>query len=1273
MEFRILGPLEAREDSRLVGLGAAKQRSLVGVLLLSANTVVSSERLIEELWPREPPATALKLVQGYVSGLRKVLGATRILTQPPGYLVRVEQGELDLHEFERLVARARGETPERAADLLREALAIWRGPALVDLRLEGSAAREAERLNEQRLAALLDRIEADLALGRSADLVGELEALVAEHPLRERPRGQLMLALYRAGRQADALALYRETRTLLVEELGLEPEEELQELHRRMLAHDAELDVPRPQATVETSDHAPAAAPEDGEAEQVRRLVTVVFADLVGSTTLGERLDPESLHGVLARYSEACADVLERHGGTVEKFLGDAVVAVFGLRSVHEDDALRAARAAVELRQVAREISGGVEAEWGVRIDIKVALNSGDVFVAAAGRRGAFAGGDVLTVAAGMVQSAQGGEILLGELTRRLLEHLVSAQPVAPLAVRGRAANVQVWRLLDLLAEEPLRPAVTAFVGRERELATLKQALERAATERDCRLYTVLGPPGIGKSRLARELIAAVGDRATVVVGRCPSYGPGVTYLPLAEIVRQLGRDRVSRLAEMTEAGERAKLIADLVLGTAGLSEGQSATEDTAWAFRRLFEALAQERPLVAVFEDLHWAEPALLDLLDSLAAFSNAAPILLLCLARPELLERQPAWATPRPTRALLVLEPLAETHAYALVDQLVAADIDRHARTRIVETAEGNPFFLEQLAAVQAESGAAALTPSIQALLTARIDRLGPGERTVLQRASVEGRSFHRGALVRLVPETEWGTMGSHLIALINKQLLRPDSPQFAGEDAFRFAHVLIREAAYKGLPIRLRADLHERIAHWLEEKPGTHEEIIGYHLEQASRFRRALSPLDPEAGTLSARAAQYLASASLRARARGDETAMVHLRKRAVSLLPVDSLERTRLLPEFGRALIRTGEYSDAEAILADAVESARAAEDRPLVLDALLAQQTLKRSMRREVAAEEAIALAEEAVSVFSKLDDHVGLARAWGHICIARLRHGNLDEGEHAIRKQIHHARQAQDARVPPDFGTLAQIAAEGPTPVEVGIERCKELLALAKGPRAEVAIHPSRAQLRAMLGSFEEARNEVIQARTFGEDFGYKLWAATMSIRLADVELLAGHPAAAEETLLRGCEALQQIGDLECLSLAAARLASAVYQQGRYDEALRITETSELAAAADHLEPQTLYRMTRGKVFARKGDFELAERLVREAVAMSEPTDLLTIRANALMDLAETLHLAGRPAEEASAVDQAIDLFEKKGNVVSAANARTRREHLGSSGLVVDN
>jgi DNA-binding SARP family transcriptional activator len=636
MEFRILGPLEAREDSRLVGLAAAKQRSLVGVLLLSANTVVSSERLIEELWPREPPATALKLVQGYVSGLRKVLGATRILTQPPGYLVRVEQGELDLHEFERLVARACGETPERAADLLREALAIWRGPALVDLRLEGSAAREAERLNEQRLAALSDRIEADLALGRSADLVGELEALVAEHPLRERPRGQLMLALYRAGRQADALALYRETRTLLVEELGLEPEEELQELHRRMLAHDAELDVPRPQATVETSDHAPAAAPEDGEAEQVRRLVTVVFADLVGSTTLGERLDPESLHGVLARYSEACADVLERHGGTVEKFLGDAVVAVFGLRSVHEDDALRAARAAVELRQVAREISGGVEAEWGVRIDIKVALNSGDVFVAAAGRRGAFAGGDVLTVAAGMVQSAQGGEILLGELTRRLLEHLVSAQPVAPLAVRGRAANVQVWRLLDLLAEEPLRPAVTAFVGRERELATLKQALERAATERDCRLYTVLGPPGIGKSRLARELIAAVGDRATVVVGRCPSYGPGVTYLPLAEIVRQLGRDRVSRLAEMTEAGERAKLIADLVLGTAGLSEGQSATEDTAWAFRRLFEALAQERPLVAVFEDLHWAEPALLDLLDSLAAFSNAAPILLLCLARP-------------------------------------------------------------------------------------------------------------------------------------------------------------------------------------------------------------------------------------------------------------------------------------------------------------------------------------------------------------------------------------------------------------------------------------------------------------------------------------------------------------------------------------------------------------------------------------------------------------------------------------------------------------
>src|SRR5919108_2471595 len=292
MEFRILGPLEVYEQNCQIELGGRKQRALLGVLLLHANEPISSERLVDELWGDQPPARAHKLVQGYVSALRKVLGPERLVTRSPGYLVRLGAGELDALEFERLVAEARvAREPQLTAERLHEALTLWRGSALADLRLEGFAAREAERLNELRLTTLLARIEADLELGRHAELVGELEALVAAHPLQERPRGLLMLALYRSGRQADALELYRATRALLADELGLEPSSELQRLERLVLTHDPELDLPHVEAHVEPQP-APASAPPP-KPERLRRTVTIVFSDLVDSVGLGERPPPE--------------------------------------------------------------------------------------------------------------------------------------------------------------------------------------------------------------------------------------------------------------------------------------------------------------------------------------------------------------------------------------------------------------------------------------------------------------------------------------------------------------------------------------------------------------------------------------------------------------------------------------------------------------------------------------------------------------------------------------------------------------------------------------------------------------------------------------------------------------------------------------------------------------------------------------------------------------------------------------------------------------------
>ena len=541
MDFLILGPLEVTASGRALELGAAKQRALLAVLLLRPNQAVSATRIIDELWGESPIASAAKVVQGYVSGLRKVLGADVIVTTAGGYLVRLDPQHLDSARFEALAAEGQAclqDDPARAGERLREALALWRGRPLEGIVLESVAASEAERLEELRLAVLEHRVEADLALGRDG-LVGELQALVDAHPYRERMRAHLMLALYRSGRQAEALAAYRDTRTLLAEELGLEPSAELQRLERQMLMQAPELDAPeRPSA----------AAPPRRRARRepgasARRLVSVVAATIAESSALAERLDPESLHGLLDRCSEICAAALERHGGEVERHLGDGIVAIFGLSGSREDDPLRAARAAREMRDAVAEAGAELERDHGARVELRLGLDSGQVFVAADARRGTAAAGDAIVLAEQLARAGPPGDILLGERAFALLETSVRAEPLSPLAVEGRAAAVRAWRLEDLAGDEPMpvRAHAPHFVGREHELAALRDALAAVAGGPTCHLVTVVGAAGLGKSRLAREFAAEIGDRATVVVGRCLPYGDGLAYRPLAEMVRQLG------------------------------------------------------------------------------------------------------------------------------------------------------------------------------------------------------------------------------------------------------------------------------------------------------------------------------------------------------------------------------------------------------------------------------------------------------------------------------------------------------------------------------------------------------------------------------------------------------------------------------------------------------------------------------------------------------------------------------------------------------------
>ena len=422
-----------------------------------------------------------------------------------------------------------------------------------------------------------------------------------------------------------------------------------------------------------------AAAPMDAE---TRKVVTVVFTDVAGSTALGERLDPESLRRVMWRYFDAMQPILERHGGTVEKFIGDAIVAVFGVPAVHEDDALRAVRAAGEMREALELVNESLAAEYDVRIATRTGVNTGEVIVGETASDQKLATGDAVNVAARLEQAAQAGEVLLGESTYDLVRDAVVAEPAPAVEAKGKSRPLAAWRLVGLQPDVPAftRPIRTPFVGRRREFDELREAYDAVVRESSCRLATIVGPPGIGKSRLAREVLGSFRE-AQAVVGRCVAYGDGVTYLPLADIVRQIaGAEPAAVLTKLLSEVERGPIATRLIMGALGANDEPGSPEETAWAFRRLFEALAASRPLVVVVDDIHWADETLLDLLEYLVGFSSGAPILLLCLARPDVFDVRPSWGTPRTGTTLVSLSPLSDDESESL-DRGAAARRRGHA----------------------------------------------------------------------------------------------------------------------------------------------------------------------------------------------------------------------------------------------------------------------------------------------------------------------------------------------------------------------------------------------------------------------------------------------------------------------------------------------------------------------------------------------------------------------------------------------------------------
>jgi class 3 adenylate cyclase/tetratricopeptide (TPR) repeat protein len=1013
------------------------------------------------------------------------------------------------------------------------------------------------------------------------------------------------------------------------------------------------------------------AEPEPAES---RKTVTILFCDVAGSTAIGERLDAESLRRVMSRYFDGMEAVLERHGGTVEKFIGDAIMAVFGIPTLHEDDAVRAVRAASEMREALTLLNDELDRDYRVRIATRIGINTGEVVAGDPSAGQKLVTGDAVNVAARLEQAALSGGVLVGAETHRLVRDAARLEPVEPLQLKGKSERVAAWRLVELLPDVPAiaRRMDAPFIGRADELLALERALATAVRDRTCVLATIVGPPGIGKSRIAHELAQSVGESARVVVGRCLPYGDGITYWPLAEIVRQVaGGDARMGVEQLATGDSEAGLIAARVASAIGAADTAGPPEETAWSFRKLLEALARDRPLLAIVDDIHWAEPTLLDLLEYLVSFSTGAPILLVCLARPDIFELRPSWLEPRVNSTLLNIKPLSEAESEDLIERLLAKrDLSQPARARIVEAAAGNPLFVEQMLAMQAEQSpedGLTVPPTIQALLAARIDRLSPEERAVIERASVEGRMFHRSALAELLPADARAALGTHLMSLIRKEFIRPDQALFDGDDGFRFGHILIRDAAHESMPKQLRVELHERFADWLERKAGTrateYEEIIGYHLEQAFRYRLQLGPADARALTLATRAAERLRSAGERAVVRGDMPGAASLFGRTVDLLADDDPTRVSLLPELGMALIEIGELTQATSTFQLALEAAQAAGDERAEWRALLGHALTQ--VWLGASQEKAAAVAEEAAQALARLGDELGVARAWNLVALSRFWLGSTAFAEEAWRRALEHSRRARSPREEAQVLTWLLIATwAGPAPVEQALARCREIGERAPTRQVEAFALLEHGPLLAMQGRFAEARKLFRQGRAMLEDLGLAIFVAGSSQENFDLEMLAGDPEAAEDDLRRACDTLERLGEKGFLSTRAGLLAHALCAQGRYEEADIFIELAVNSASADDRLTQALWRSARAKVVASGGDIEEALGLAREAVAMLEPTDWLVIRADALVGLAETLRLADRFAEARDALDEAVMLYEQKGNVIAAGKARELLDEL---------
>ena len=1236
MEFRILGPLEAADDGGPVELTGGKQKALLALLLLDVGRVISVERVIDSLWGDDVPESARKMVQIFVSQLRKQLPPGLIETRAPGYRVLLAGHTLDLNRFEALQTRGReafvAGRPREAAAALAEALDLWRGPPLAEFQ-EPFAQQEGARLAERQLTCVEERIDADLQLGRHADLVGELEALVRRHPLRERLRGQQMLALYRCGRHAEALEAFQRFRRILRDELGIAPSARLKDLERLVLKQDASLDLAD---GVSAADAVAAAAPApptaaDRPLPESRRTVTILVADVTPASAPD---DAEARRSVVQQHLRDASRELGRHGARVVQLGGARLLAAFGVPVAQDDDSLRAVTAAVALRSSAPTA--------------RIGLSSGEVVTG-----NPLVAGAPVDEATRLQETAGLGEIISATRTWRAVRHAVAAE--------GKGDGSWVIETVDPEAAPFVRRLETPLVGRDREIAEIIDAFDRATSGRRPHLATVFAAPGVGKTRLGIECIERLRGRATAVVADCRTGGRDATYGPLRDILTALAEgDPAVWLRERLGPDDGVHLAEQLATAT-GLATGTAHAGDVALATRRLLTGLARGHPLLLVVDDVHWAAPAFLDLVESIVELSHA-PLLVLCLARPDLLDVRPQWGGGRLSSSTVVLDALTHDESQVLLDRLASAEsIDGERRDRILTLGGGNPLFIEQLLAAALEDDLDTLPDTIQILLAGRLDRLDDFDRAVIEAASVCGSSFAADDVAALVDRD----VGLSLVTLVRRELIRPGEANDPGGSGWSFRHILIRDVAYASVPKRRRAELHERLGTRAAERGSEGDVAAAFHLDQALRALVETGADSSDVERLTAMAAERLRSAGLAAADREDYEAAISLLARASEILPREAPERVELLPRLAEMLLWVGGAAAARSLLDEAYGLANQLGDRRLAARARLTAHLTMMWTDTPIPPKQMLREVDEAVPVLENAGDDEALALA-ELVRFHALDQARLPGPEERLPIALAYARRAHAPQL--EHRVMSWICItlpRGSVAVDEAIARAEEIRATSSSAFVHASARGAVGLLRAARGEFEEARAIVSGTLRELQELGLFQSVAAHSIGVAEVEMMAGDDAAAERILRQGFADVTALADEHSTANVAWRLGLVLARQGRDDEAERFARIAERA------EPRGLWvdvwwRIVLALVEVRRGNAGEAVallRFARESIAASggPPSRM---EADVLLESAEVLRAAGRDDEAAVTLAEAAEIAETLGYVVGVARANERQRAL---------